>query len=139
MPQGLVADCSAAPPTCCRLINVCHTLLFTAGPSWERRWRLRHAPESSWPALLAASAVTFGVLAAHFCLLLATAVGLLLLPVAFFLIAIGLLAAAACGRPVRQRSLLAAAARAEVLLSAVLVGVLSVHVPPPPVLQVWDF
>lgn len=122
-----------------RWINTAHTLLFTATEGGERRWRLAFAREPSWPALLTAGAVTAGVLVAHGCLLLVTALGLLLLPLAFTMVGLAVLAAAACGRPVPQRSLLGAAARGEVLLSAALVGVLSCHVPPPPTRPVWDF
>lgn len=123
----------------CRCINKANALLMTSGPDGSRRWRVRHAPEDSRLACLGAGAATAGLLLTHLVVLLATLLVLMLLPLAFSCTAVALAALAAVGRPVPQSTLFHAAVRGEMLLSALLVGVLAVHVPPPPYRSVWDF
>jgi len=65
-------------------------------------------------------------------ILLATLVVLLMLPGAALMAGLALLLMRACGWRLPQGTLMRWAARGELLLSAVLVGVLSIEVPPPP-------
>lgn len=121
-----------------RWVNITNTLLMTRGVNGARRLRLLHSPEANW---LCQAGMTAGVallLSAYSLLLLATVAVLLVLPALGFFVAAALLLLYATGRRVVQDPLLRVAASAEILLSAVLVGVLSIDIPPPSAnLQHW--
>ena len=123
-----------------RWVNVANTLLIAGGVDGSRHLRLLRAPEASWLRQAGMAAAVAGLMSAYALLLLATLVVLLMLPAAGFSLAAALLLIYAAGRRVVHQPVLRVAARAELLLSAVLVGVLSIDVPPPPAnLQHWHF
>lgn len=123
-----------------RWVNVANTLLMTGGVDGTRRLRLLYAPEPSWLRQAGMAVAVAGLMSAYVLLLLATMAVLLALPALGFAVAAALLLMYATGKRVVRQPVLRVAARAELLLSAVLVGVLSIDVPPPPAnLQHWHF
>ena len=123
-----------------RWVNLANTLLMTAGVDGTRRLRLLYAPEPSWPRQAGMAVAAAGLMSAYLLLLLATMAVLLALPALGFAVAAALLVMYATGKRVVHQPVLRAAGRAELLLSAVLVGVLSIDVPPAPAnLQHWRF
>ena len=114
---------------------------MTPGPDGRRLWRLLRAPEASAPLQLLMGGLAAGLLLSHLLLCVATSAALMLLPLAFSCVGVWLLSMAAIGRPVPQRPLMKAAVTGEVLLSAVLTGMIATYVPPPPISDhaFWDF
>ena len=121
-----------------RWVNIANTLLITGG--LDATLRLLHAPEASWLRQAGMAAAVAGLMSAYTLLLLATLVVLLALPALGFFVAAALLLLYAAGKRVVHQPMLRVAAQAEIMLSALLVGVLSTDVPPPPAnLQLWHF
>ncbi|KAL4451851.1 hypothetical protein ABPG75_007513 [Micractinium tetrahymenae] len=131
-PPGVTLWCARKRGYLPRWVNLANSLLMVGPPGQRQRLRLRHAPEAGWPAQACMSALVAGMLLGHAGLLMLTTVLLLLLPLAGLLLGAALLVLMACGRRPSQRVIVAAASRAEVCLSAVLVGFWAVEVPPPP-------
>ena len=123
-----------------RWVNIANTLLMAGSVDGGRHLRLLHAPEAGWMRQAGMAAAMAGLMSAYALLLLATLAVLLVLPALGFSLAAALLLIYAAGRRVVHQPVLRLAARAELLLSAVLVGVLSIDVPPAPAnLEHWHF
>ena len=122
-----------------RWANIVNSLLVTAPtPSTsggKQQLRLLFAPEDAWPQQIGMAIAVVALLTAQLVVLAGTLLALLLMPllVLFFVLMMLLLVAAGVLTPSTLATLLRReAARAETILSAVLVGALCVRVPPPP-------
>lgn len=115
-----------------RCVNIINSIVFMS-LGHQQALRVRYAPESTWLQQVSMCALVAGVLLAQLFLLLATAIVLLLLPIVLLLtFSILLLLYVAVAFKPEHLSLASVLVKAEIILSAILVGVLRVHVPPAP-------